>query len=271
MTKTRYDITLSASDYLAFKALIFKEIGIELGDSKQSLVQTRLFKRLMHYDLESYGEYLELVKRDNVEKNEMMNLITTNETYFFREQAHFDFLADALKAYEKSEKFRIWSAAASLGAEAYSIAMLCDSFLPKTGWEVVGTDINSDVIKKARMGLYPEKWVEKVPDHLRKKYCLKGKGKFEGQFLVDRTLAKNMHFSVNNLMLVNREIGLFNMIFLRNVLIYFNAQTKKKVVENVMQNLKVGGYLIISLTESLQNIDIKNLKQLNSSIYQKIA
>ncbi len=271
MTKTRYNITLSSSDYVAFKSLIFKEIGIELGDSKQSLVQTRLLKRVMHYNLDSYAAYLELVKKDNVEKNEMMNLITTNETYFFREQAHFDFLERELKAYEGREKFRIWSAAASLGAEAYSISMLCDSYLAKNRWEIIGTDINSDVIKKARMGLYPEKWVDKIPSHLRKKYCLKGKGKFEGQFLVERSLSKNMHFSVNNLMLKNREIGTFNMIFLRNVLIYFDAATKKKVVENVMHNLEVGGYLIISLTESLQNIDIKNLKQLNSSIYQKIA
>ena len=271
MIKERYDTRLSNSDYVAFKSLVFKEIGIELGDSKQSLVQTRLVKRVVHHNLNSFGEYLELVKQDPVEKNEMMNLITTNETYFFREQAHFDFLSKELEAYEKSEKYRIWSAAASLGAEAYSIAMLCDSFLSKTRWEVIGTDINSDVIKKARMGLYPEKWVDKIPMHLRKKYCLKGRGRHEGQFLVDRTLAKNMHFSVNNLMLVNREIGLFNVVFLRNVLIYFNDETKKKVVENVMQNLKVGGYLIISLTESLQNIEIKNLKQLNASIYQKIA
>jgi len=271
MTKTRYNITLGSSDYVAFKSLVFKEIGIDLGDSKQSLVQTRLLKRVMHHKLDSYGEYLELVKKDSVEKNEMMNLITTNETYFFREQAHFDFLAKELGEYEKSEKYRIWSAAASAGAEAYSIAMLCDSFLPKAGWEIIGTDINSDVIKKARMGLYPEKWVDKIPANLRKKYCLKGKGRHEGQFLVDRSLSKNMHFSVNNLMLVNREIGTFNMIFLRNVLIYFDAATKKKVVENVMNNLKVGGYLVISLTESLQNIEIKNLKQLDSSIYQKIA
>jgi len=268
---TKYDITLSNSEYVAFKALIFKDVGIELGDSKKSLVETRLFKRVVHYNLDSYSAYLDVVKKDQVEKNEMINLITTNETYFFREQAHFDFLTKELQSYEKSAKYRIWSAAASLGAEAYSISMLCDSYMPKTGWEVIGTDINSDVIKKARMGLYPEKWVDKIPLNLRKKYCLKGKGRHQGQFLVDRTLSKNMHFSVNNLMLVNNEIGLFNTIFLRNVLIYFNAETKKKVVENVMKNLKVGGYLVISLTESLQNIEVKNLKQLNSSIYQKIA
>jgi len=271
MIKSRYDITLSTSDYIAFKALIFKEIGIELGDSKKSLVQTRLLKRVVHYKLNNYASYLELVKKDSVEKNEMMNLITTNETYFFREQAHFDFLAKELEAYHKSAKFRIWSAAASLGAEAYSIAMMCDTFLAKSSWEVIGTDINSEVIKKARMGLYPEKWVDKIPLNLRKKYCLKGRGRHEGQFLVDRVLSPNMHFSVNNLMLVNKEIGQFNIIFLRNVLIYFNDETKKKVVQNVMQNLKVGGYLIISLTENLHNVNIKNLKQLNASIYQKTA
>jgi chemotaxis protein methyltransferase CheR len=271
MIKERYNTTLSTSDYVAFKAIIFKEIVIELGDSKQSLVQTRLLKRIVHHKLDSFGEYLEMVKRDNVEKNEMMNLITTNETYFFREQAHFDFLEKELQRYDGREKYRIWSAAASSGAEAYSIAMTCDTNLAKNRWEVVGTDINSDVIKTARMGLYPEAWVDKIPLSLRKKYCLKGRGRHEGQFLVDRTLSKSMKFSVNNLMLVNREIGSFNTIFLRNVLIYFNSETKKKVVENVMHNLKVGGYLIISLTENINNLKIKNLKQINSSIYQKIA
>jgi len=215
MMTTRYNITLSSSEYVAFKSLVFKEIGIDLGDSKQSLVQTRILKRVMHHKLGSYGEYLELVKRDSVERNEMMNLITTNETYFFREQAHFDFLSKELMAYTDKEKFRIWSAAASSGAEAYSLSMICDSHLAKSAWEIIGTDINSDVIKKARMGLYPEKWVEKIPENLRKKYCLKGKGRHEGQFLVDRSLAKNMKFSVNNLMLVNREIGTFNICALR--------------------------------------------------------
>ncbi len=271
MIKTRYNITLSSSDYVAFKSLVFREIGIDLGDSKKSLVQTRLLKRVIHHKLESYGAYLELVKHDSVERNEMMNLITTNETYFFREQAHFDFLSSQLESYANREKYRIWSAAASSGAEAYSIAMLCESFISNNNWEITATDINSEVIKTSKMGIYPEKWVEKIPMNLRKKYCLKGKGRHEGQFLVDRALAKNMQFSVNNLMLVNREIGTFNMIFLRNVLIYFDEATKKKVVENVMHNLKVGGYLVISLTESLQNIEIKNLKQLSSSIYQKIA
>ena len=271
MIKERYNTTLDTRDYLAFKALIFKEIGIDLGDSKQSLVQTRLLKRIVHHELDSFGAYLEMVKIDNVEKNEMMNLITTNETYFFREQAHFDFLAKELQAYEGREKYRIWSAAASSGAEAYSISMTCDTHLVKNRWEVVGTDINSDVIKTARMGLYPEAWVDKIPLSLRKKYCLKGRGRHEGQFLVDRTLSKSMKFSVNNLMVKNREIGAFNTIFLRNVLIYFNAETKKKVVENVMHNLKVNGYLIISLTENINNLNIKNLKQINSSIYQKIA
>ncbi len=269
MIKTKYDITLSSSEYVAFKALVFKEVGIELGDNKQSLVQTRLFKRIMHYDVESYSAYLEIVKKDSVEKNEMINLITTNETYFFREQAHFDFLKVQLTNFNEQKKYRIWSAASSVGAEAYSIAMLCDKYLSKQGWEVVGTDINSDVVKKARMGLYPESWVDKIPLTCRKKYCLKGRGRHEGQFLVDRVLSKNMHFDVNNLMLVNNKIGTFDTIFLRNVLIYFNDETKKKVVENVMKNLKNGGYLIISLTENINNLHIKDLKQINSSIYQK--
>jgi len=267
MSTIKSTIELSSDVFKIFQKKIFSETGISLDNSKLSLVQSRLYKRLLHYKLNSYAEYLRIIQIDHKEKMEMLNLITTNETYFFREESHFNFLAKHLD--HKHKKFRVWSAASSVGAEAYTVAMILDNFLQRDAWEVLGSDINTEVIKKARSGLYPKNWMDKIPDLYKKKYCLIGKGKYENQFLVDRGLARNVSFSLNNLMTVNREFGMFNIIFLRNVLIYFNDVTKKHVVNTVIKNLEINGYLIISLTESLQNLDLKNLVQVSTSIYQK--
>jgi chemotaxis protein methyltransferase CheR len=242
-------IILNDHEFLTFQKLIFKEVGIDLPISKKLLVQTRLLKRLLFYKFNSYVEYARLVQINAQERIEMINLITTNETYFFREIDHFEYLQKVIiPAHPFKKKFRCWSAAASVGAEAYSIAMLLDKTMAKPDWEIVGTDINTDVIKKARIGLYPEKWADKIPVELKKQYCLRGRGQHEGQFLMDRTLVENMEFKVGNLMQYNGEVGKFDVIFLRNVLIYFDKDTKQLVVDYVLRNLHIGGYFIISLT-----------------------
>jgi len=265
---TNTKMELSQDTFVTYQKLIFSHVGISLDDTKKTLVQSRLYKRLLYYNLTSYADYLRIVQVNNSEKMEMINLITTNETYFFREEIHFDFLSKTAK--HSKGKFRVWSAAASIGAEAYTIAMVLNDILQKDKWEIVASDINTDVIKKARMGLYPEGWLRKIPYKYVKKYCLKGTGKFEKQFLIDRELNKNITFDIDNLMIDNNTFGLFDIIFLRNVLIYFNEDTKKIVIENLIRHLKDGGYLIISLTESLQHLGISALKQTRSSIYKKI-
>lgn len=261
-------IELSHDVFKIYQRIIFSEVGISLDDTKITLVQSRLYKRLIFHKLDSYADYLRVIQINNTEKMEMLNLITTNETYFFREEIHFKFLENQAK--EATKKFRVWSAASSIGAEAYTIAMILDSILHQDKWEIIGSDINTEVIKKARRGLYPEVWLNKIPEVFRKKYCLKGKGAFEKQFLIDRRITQNMSFSINNLMVENKTFGIFDIIFLRNVLIYFNEETKIHVIDNLLKNLKPGGYLVISLTESLQNLGINSLEQIRSSIYRKI-
>ena len=263
-------IILKESEFKVFQRLIYEEAGIDLNDNKLLLVQSRLVKKLLEYKLGSYSEYLRLVQINPKEKTEMINLISTNETYFFRENEHFVFLQQLLrKEYARISMFRVWSAAASVGAEAYSIAMVLDSVLGHDKWEVVGTDINSDVVKKARIGLYPESWIDKIPEKLRRHYCLKGKGAQEGKFLMDRHLVENLSFHEGNLLEPITIYGKFDMIFLRNVLIYFDDDTKQKVVDNVTQSLKVGGYFFISHTENLNMIDLGPLEQIATAIYQK--
>lgn len=263
-------VKISDNEYKRFTKLIFDEIGITLSAHKQTLMESRFYKRILHYELDSFDAYYKICIEDIREKNEMLNLITTNETYFFREQEHFFFLKEYLANYEDTTKVQIWSAASSVGAEAYSIAMLCDTVLPSNRWEVLGTDINSHVIRKARMRLYPLSWSEKIPAELRSKYCLKGKGKYEGEFLINRELAKNVRFQTNNLLEENRELGKFNIVFLRNVLIYFNNDTRKRVIRNIIENMKVGSLLLISQTENLNGLDICELEQVHASIFKVI-
>lgn len=261
-------ISISETIYKKFQELIYSEIGMTLNDSKQALMESRFYKRIVHYKLDSFDEYYDICMRDVKEKIEMLNLITTNETYFFRELMHFDFLKKYILEYDSAVKLRIWSAASSVGAEAYSIAMVCDSLLSSSMWEVLGSDINSNVIKKARMGLYPLVWSQKVSLEFRNKYCLKGKGKYEGSFLIDRQLAKNVRFATNNLLEINSAFGEFDIVFLRNVLLYFNNDTREKVVRNLLYNMKSGSLLIISQTENLNGININELEEVTSSIFR---
>lgn len=263
------NIELSDKEFELFQKFVFKHIGISLADSKKFLVKNRLLKRLLAYKLDSYSDYYRFIQVNKAEQTEMLNLITTNETYFFRELSHFNFLQKTIISNFKTSNLRVWSAASSVGAEAYSIAMLLENNVQS--YEIFGSDINSEVIKKANVGLYPIKWIDKIPKDLVSKYCLKGKGEHKGWFLVDRCLINNMSFKEKNLMNLHNDLGIFDVIFLRNVLIYFDKETKIKIINNVMANLRVGGYFFISLTEHIHDLNIKNLEQVQSSIFKKVA
>ena len=262
---------LTQAEFTSFQKLIFDETGISLNQNKINLVQSRLFSRLHHHKIKSFSCYLKILNVEHKERIVMSNLITTNETYFFRESSHFEFLAKVARNLKINQEFRVWSAASSVGAEAYSIAMVLDNYLTRNQWEVVGTDINTEVIQKAKKGLYPESWIAKIPTKYKTKYCLKGRGRFEGEFIIDRSLIQNVHFTTNNLTISNKTLEKFDIIFLRNVLLYFNQTTKQQVLNNILDNLKMGGYFIISLTENLDGLDTRKLKKLKSSIYKRIG
>lgn len=261
---------LNQTEYQLFQKLIFNEIGISLDNNKLNLVQSRLYSRMLHHKIKSFSHYLKIVNENHKEKIQMINLITTNETYFFRESKHFEFLEHLAKKAKVNQYYRVWSAASSIGAEAYSIGMVLNEYLNMNQWSVLGTDINTEVIAKAKRGLYLETWIDKIPHHYRKKYCLKGKGRYQGQFIIDRILQNNITFETNNLTIPNKDISTFDIVFLRNVLIYFDKLTKQKVLDNILNNLKIGGYFIISLTENLDGLDTKKFKKVESSIYQRV-
>ncbi|MCQ8103976.1 protein-glutamate O-methyltransferase CheR [Methylomonas sp. SURF-2] len=262
---------LKEHEFRWIKDYLYRHAGIVLNDSKHALVTGRLEKRLRYHGIRSYSEYFRILDKAGFERETSMaiDLLTTNETYFFREPKHFDFLtSQVFPHHTPGQTFRIWSAASSSGEEAYTLAMLLAEFGKTTQWEIIGTDISTRILEKAQRGLYPLSAAEKIPTTLLKKYCLKGSGEYDGFFLIDPSIRARVRFKYANLIEKLPELGGFDVIFLRNVMIYFDIPTKQKLVERIRSYLRPGGYFIISHSESLNGIS-NQFKMLAPSIYQK--
>ena len=248
---------LSDREFGLFQRLIYKLAGISMAESKKVLMVGRLSRRLRHYGLSRFGDYYRLLASgqhpDEVQL--MVDLLTTNETYFFREPQHFDFL-EQVAASSPSKPFRVWSAACSSGEEPYTIAMVLAETLGMGGaWEIVASDISQTVLDKAQRGLYPLERAKGVPIELLRKYCLKGVGPQEGSLLIGKPLRERVSFLQFNLISPgDQKIGLFDIIFLRNVMIYFDNDTKAKVVDNIIPHLKRDGHFVIGHSETLNRI-----------------
>ncbi len=252
------EVSITDQEFALFQRLIYKIAGISLSDAKRVLLVGRLAKRLRQHGLSSYTAYYRMLASGNQpeELQTMVDLLTTNETYFFRESQHFDFLRNEIVARRKTPApFRVWSAASSSGEEVYSIAMTLAECLPDTPWEVMGSDICTRVLAKATAGHYSLARTEGIPPGYMRKYCLKGVRSQAGTFLIAPEVRQKTRFCQINLMQpVDAAIGEFEVIFLRNVMIYFDPETKAKVVHNLLPRLKPGGHLIIGHSETLNGI-----------------
>jgi chemotaxis protein methyltransferase CheR len=263
--------SITAKEFTLFSEFIYEYAGIYLSPAKQTMVGSRLSKRLNYYQLDNYRQYYDLVMSNNTagELQMLVNMLTTNETYFFREPKHFDYLSENILKGWRGEQFRIWSAASSSGEEAYSLAMILAEYLSHRPWEIIASDLSTQVLTKAKEGIYLMDRIELLDQHLLGKYCLKGVRSQEGTFRVNEKLRKRTRFGQVNLMKpIPASIGMFDVIFLRNVLIYFDTKTKKSVVERVVKKLKPGGLLFISHSETLNRVtDV--LEMVQPSIYIK--
>ena len=267
-----YEFRITESEFNSFRVFIYDHVGISLSDEKKTLVTSRLSKRLRHYSLNTFKEYFDLMisSPPNGERQVVIDLLTTNETYFFREPKHFTFLEKEILANWKGGKtFRVWSAASSSGEEAYSIAMLVDDMLGNHPWEIFGSDISSRVLKKAQQGHYLQNRIEGIPLAFLRKYCLKGIGEHEGTLLIDKTLRQKVTFAPVNLKLPLRNLGSFDVIFLRNVLIYFDMETKRQIIKQIVEKMHPDGYLFIGHSESLKGIH-DGLETVIPTVYRKI-
>lgn len=252
---------LSPSDFDGIRRLLFEVSGISIGPGKEALVAGRLQRRLDALGLRGFGEYLQKL-RSTSKDDELqiaIDLLTTNETYFWREPQHFDALAaQARAAAAGGRRFEVWSAASSSGEEAYSIAMVLAEIAratrPPLVWSIFGSDISQRVLERARRGHYPMERAQRLPLELLHRYCLRGQGDYAGTLLVERALRERVSFEQINLIEALPPIGPFDAVFLRNVLIYFEPPTKAQVVRAVASKLKPGGRLYVGLSESLHQV-----------------
>jgi len=243
-------------EFYAFQQLILDRLGIFLPLQKKALLSNRLWKRLRVYEFVHFDQYYRFIlgATGHDELKIALELITTNETYFFREPKHFEFLTEQiLPKYRAGSNFRVWSAAASTGEEPYSIAMsLSDRCQSK--WELLCSDVNSSVIEQAKVGIYPDVRVKNIPDNYLRRFCRKGIGPQKGFVRVVPELREVVSFFTLNLHNDFPDIGKFDLVFLRNVLIYFENDIKAKVLERIANTLKPGGILFVGHSESLHGV-----------------
>ncbi len=264
---------ISDEEFEGFRRFIYDYAGISLLPQKRHMVATRLLKRLHHYGLESYGAYYRLVTQSRggevqtEERQLLVDLLTTNETYFFREPVHFDLLRERVLPGFRGQSFRAWSAACSSGEEVYTLAMVCAEVLGQGDWEILGSDISRRVLEAAQTALYPLERARGIPPKLLGKYCLKGVRSHEGYLTIDPRLRRRVRFRAINLKAPLTDKGKFDVIFLRNVLIYFDVPTKREVVTRVAGALRPGGYLFTSHVESLHGI-CERLHMVRPSVFR---
>lgn len=262
-------LMLRDAEFGNFQRWIFEVAGISMGPAKKALVAGRLARRVQQHGLSSFAAYYQLLHRDPVEHQIAVDLLTTNETHFFREPRHFELLRDVvLPAHPVNQPLRIWSAAASTGQEPYSLAMLLANVLGDTAWDVLGSDLSTRVLERARAALYNMELTREIPDILLRDYCLKGVGEQSGRFLIAPEITRRVRFAQINLNEALPDVGEFDVIFLRNVMIYFNNATKQAVVERLQQKLKPGGWFVVGHSESLNGIT-PHLVPYAPSVYRK--
>jgi len=269
-------LDISDREFGQLSAIMQEQAGIHLPPGKKALVVGRLGKRLRHHGLKSFTDYHRLVTGEDGDSSElqtMVDLLTTNETYFFREADHFDTLRNRiLPELDQSRELKFWSAACSSGEEVYTLAMvLADALGEKAGWSIFGSDISTEVVARARRAVYPMAAAEKIPRDYLRRFCLEGIGSQQGRFLVDRVLRQRTRFDTVNLNASDwRPPGRFDVIFLRNIMIYFNAATKQQLAERLAGALNPGGWLIVGHSETLNGVSDR-FECIKPSVYRRKA
>ena len=269
------------SDYEFIRELVYNRSRINLGPDKKALVSARLGKRLRATNITSISDYCRFLQgqQSDEELAHLIDAISTNHTFFFREHAHFDFLTThALPEMEARRKTAqwpqctVWSAACSSGEEPYTLAICLAEFFgldPAWPWRIEATDISHRVLQKARVGVYREETVSKVPAKLLRAHFQKGFGPQDGNYRVKPHLQSTITFRQMNLLEGAFPMkDPFQIIFCRNVMIYFDRATQEELVNKLARQLVPGGYLFVGHSESLSGIQ-HPLELIKPAIYQK--
>jgi chemotaxis protein methyltransferase CheR len=280
ITTVYYSLRLSSQQFDKISRLVYQISGIDLHEGKEELVKARLLKRLRHLKISDFDRYLKYVADDKsgVEVGAMVDVLTTNKTNFFRESEHLDFLREEIIPGLSSGPIRIWSAGCSSGEEPYSIAITLSEAIRDIGRrdiKILATDISDRMMEHARKGLYDEETLKAMPAQLRLKYFKRtdprgGHSHIHGhRYHVVPQLLSMVSFAKLNLMEEWPMRGLFDVIFCRNVMIYFNKQTQEDLVRRFWSFLREDGYLLVGHSESLTFLT-HDYRYLKPAVYQKI-
>ena len=270
---------LSDELFQKFSDLVYEKTGIFLKSEKKELLNARLGKRLRATGITSFKEYYDYVIRDRSgeELVHLIDCVSTNFTSFFRENSHFEILSSTVlpafikEGRGKNKEILLWSSASSSGEEPYTMAMVVDDFVrqhPGTRYRIMATDISTRVLAQAKSGVYADEKIAKVPKHFLKRYFQKGVGSSDGYVKVKEELRRMVHFDRFNLMGEFPWHEAIDVIFCRNVMIYFNRETQQELVKKFYQALNPGGYLFIGHSESISSLK-HNFTQIDATAYQK--
>ncbi|MCD6186191.1 MAG: protein-glutamate O-methyltransferase CheR [Deltaproteobacteria bacterium] len=255
-------VELTSAQFKKICDIVYRFSGIRLSSGKEALVKARLMKRLraLHIEtIEAYIRYLESQKGVS-ELDYMIDAMTTNKTNFFRELAHFNFLTDKILPNLSDRKLRFWSAACSTGEEPYSLAMLLNDKIPgivKRDVKILATDISATCLEKARRSVYTKSNMSGIPDQYLRKYFDKTENNSSAIFHLKNEIAGMVQVACLNLMKAWPMTGTFNVIFCRNVMIYFDKKTQEKLVNRFWDYIEPGGYLFVGHSEGLSSISHK--------------
>ena len=269
---------LSVDQFNIISAMVKRLCGINLHDGKKDLVKARLNKRLRYLKLRNFDQYLNYLDGDSGQRElvAMLDALSTNLTSFFREPSHFEHLSERiipllLNRKNTDKTIRIWSAGCSSGEEPYSLAIaLTEAMSGVSGWDVrvLATDISTKVLAKANAGIYEENRFDTMPPQLRNRYFTHQGGRGSRQYQISPEVKNLITFGRLNLMEAWPMKGPFDVIFCRNVMIYFDKPTQGMVVQRFEKLLRSGGTLFLGHSESLTGID-HNFKYVQPTVYQK--
>lgn len=277
-------MSLKRREFKVLSTWIYDTLGVKMPPTKLILLESRLQKRLRALGMEKFNSYIEYVFSEDGCAQElpfMVDLVTTHQTDFFREEAHFDFLTqtalpELIQRFEVGthRPLQLWSAASSTGEEAYTLGIVLEEFLRKQQmgksfqYEILGTDISSGVLEKAREAIYPESRLGEMPQTLLRRYFLRSKDRERTEFRVVPELRAKARFRLLNLMDERYRLPEMDLIFCRNVLIYFNKPTQEHVLQCCCQHLRSGGFLFVGHTETVHQFNLPVLKRA-TSVLQK--
>ena len=275
-----FSAQMTNDDFNRLSDFVYKQSGIKLPPVKKVMLQSRLQKRLRELKITSFKDYADYVFSDKGQKNEiihMLDVVSTNKTDFFREPVHFDFLNSTVlpEFMQKSTNYnlKVWSAGCSSGEEPYTIAIVLNEFKLKNqkfDYSILGTDLSTKILQDASVAIYKEERIANIPLELKKKYFLRSKDREKRTVRVVKELRAKAKYSRLNFMGDSYNLpDMFDVIFCRNVLIYFNRDTQEQVINKLCMKLKTGGYLFIGHSESIIGMDVP-LNQIKPTIFKRI-